>query len=279
MNGPARRRTHAPHDASPSVRAPTRKPITLKKLKRRHACIVFCFVTAALLIAGWFLFGCRVKRIVVEGGTIISEEAVLDAAKIKNGRHLYALDTDKIGNDVAAISPYIKRVTVTRALFGEVHIRIEEYDGAYYVEHENAYYILSDSLRVLDKTEDIADCLAKAEIRVILPEIKEAKVGKALVFADKTKSTTVRQTLESFSAFSYRDMLLWIDLSSEFAVTANADDRYRLILGNTSELDEKLTLTAESIRHLSQNMGGATGTLYAAIPGEVSFEVTGVAGG
>lgn len=279
MNDPARRHAHAPHDASPSARAPAHKPITMKKLKRRHICIVFCFVTAALFITGWFFFGCRVKRVVVEGGTIVSEEAVLDAAKIKNGRHLYALDTDKIGNAVAAISPYIKRVTVTRALSGEVRIHVEEYDGAYYVEYENAYYILSDSLRVLDKTEDIADCLAKAEVCVILPEIKEAKVGKALVFADKTKSATVRQTLESFSAFSYQSLLLWIDLSSEFAITANIDNRYQLILGNTSDLDGKLALTAESIRHLSENMGGATGTLYAAIPGEVSFEVTGVAGG
>lgn len=209
----------------------------------------------------------------VECGTIVSEQEIRQIADIKEGRHLFAVDLQKMESEVKKTSPYIKHVSVKRVFPNSIKIHVEEYVGAYYVEFDNAFWILSDSLRVLEQTEVLEDRLTNGMHRISLPEIQEIVIGKEILLKEKAKLPVVRKILDAFSDIEFPLPILYIDMSSEFNITANVADRYHLVLGNSKDLDTKLSLCIDSMHHLTENMSGASGILYAAIAGEVSFKV------
>ena len=250
-----------------------------KNLRRRNFMIVFLFTAAALILAVWFLFGWRIRAVSVENNVIVSDEAILDATGVRVGRHVFSVSKKKVAETVASLSPYVKSVTVRRTLSGTLRIAVSEYDAVYYVEQEDGYLLLSDSLMVLEKTDDIADCLAKAEIRLSLSGIKKAEIGKTLTFTSTDARTATRATLRTIAASPLAGEITSLDLSNRFAIKAEISDRYLLLLGSAEALADKLSLCADTLRYLDENMRGVTGTLYAAIPGEVSFSATGVSDG
>ena len=83
-------------------------------------------------------------------------------------------------------------------------------------------------------------------------------------------------SLTVFQKFSFTEPLSQIDISEKFNITAVIQNKYKLIYGNTERLEEKIQFSLRTIRYLSENMYGVSGTIYAAKPGEASFEITGV---
>ena len=250
--------------------------VTGRSLRRRNALIVFLFCAVTALLVILFLSGCRIQTVVVENASAVSEQSVLEAAGIKAGRHQYAIDKSEIAADIKAISPYIKSVTVKRRLPAELHIVVEEYEPLYYTEYNGAYWILSDSLLVLEVFPEEASAAQKAVTHLILPEIKACEVGKTLTFTDESDAAAARECLTTFQSFSFEEPLSLLDVSEKFNITADIANKYKLIYGNSERLAEKIEFSLRAVQYLSENMYGASGTIYAAKPGEASFEITGV---
>ena len=252
-------------------------PVTEKSLKKRNFFIVFGFTSVTLLCVIFFLFGCRIKTISVENTAIAEEEAILEAIGIKTGRHIYAISKEKISAAAAGTSPYIKAVTVKRRLPSKLRIVVEEYEPLYSTEHDGAYLILSDTLRVLENTPDKAAAAEKAGTLVILPEIKTAEVGKTLVFTDQDDGNAAAVILSVFHDAAFPDKPAWIDVSEKFDITANLMNKYTLFYGDSEKLSTKIETSLRAIRYLTENMYGVTGNLYATGNTGASFEITGVA--
>lgn len=250
--------------------------VTGKRLRRRNALIVFLFCAVTSLLVILFLSECRIKTIVVENASAVSEQSILESAGIKIGRHQYAIDKSEIAADVKAVSPYIKSVTVKRRLPTELHIVVEEYEPLYYTEYNGTYWILSDSLLVLEVFPDEASAAQKAATHLILPEIKTCEIGKTLTFTEESDGKAAMDSLAVFQKFSFTEPLSQIDVSEKFNITADIQNKYKLIYGNAERLEEKIQFSLRTIRYLSENMYGVSGTIYAAKPGEASFEITGV---
>ena len=250
-------------------------PVTEKSLKKRNFFIVFGFTSVTLLCV--ILFGCRIKTISVENTAIAEEEAILEAVGIKTGRHIYAINKEKIAAAAAETSSYIKAVTVKRRLPSKIRIVVEEYEPLYYTEHDGSYLILSDTLRVLESTPDKAAAAEKAGTLVILPEIETAEVGKTLIFTDQDDGNAAADILAVFHDAAFPDKLTWIDVSEKFDITANLMNKYTLFYGDSEKLSAKIETSLRAVRYLTENMYGVTGNLYATGASGASFEITGVA--
>ncbi|PWL98388.1 MAG: hypothetical protein DBY04_04145 [Clostridiales bacterium] len=250
--------------------------ITGTDLKRRNFLIVFFFCAITLSLVIWFLSGCRIRTVVVENALAVSEQSILDAADIKIGRHQYAIDKSDIAARVKAVSPYIKSVTVERHLPTELSLIIEEYEPLYYTEYNGTFWILSDSLLVLEVFPDELSAKERAQTLLLLPEIKSCKLGAPLEFADESDDKAARESLAVFQESLFPEPLSSLDLSEKFNITANMQDKYTLIYGDMQNLKEKIQFSLRTVRYLSENMYGVTGTIYAAKLGMASFEITGV---
>lgn len=253
-------------------------PVTEKSLKRRNFLIAFGFVSVTLLLVVFFLFGCRIQTISVENTAAASEEAIREACGIKTGRHMYAVSKEKIAAAAANTSPYIRSVTVKRKLPSTLRIIVKEYEPLYYTEYNGSYLILSDTLLVLEQTADKSAAADKAGVFVVLPEIREAEIGKALAFTDADDAKITAEILAVFRGASLFESLSWLDVSEKFNITANLQNKYTLFYGDYENLSEKISLSLRAVHYLTENMYGVAGNLYAMGTSDVSFEITGVAG-
>ena len=249
------------------------------KILRRKFFIVFFMSVAAISVTFSFLFFFRVKTISVLHNQKITEEEILTAADIPLNRHMFSVNAKKAESSVLSLSPYIKSVNVKRKFPSEIVIESVEYTADFYVKIEEKYYLVSDSLLILEEISEseLSDTEA-AELR--LPEVNtdEEKfgIGKKIVFLEKTDRETIPLLMKTLSESSLFDSFTKLYLDEEANLTAVVDGRYTIRFGNKKDLEEKLALCEEAVVYLTENMASITGTLYAWTSEKVTFEITGV---
>ena len=252
------------------------KNITVRTLKRRNFLIIFGISAATILLVVWFVVFCRVKTITVKNNLTITTETILSAAKIKENRHLFSIDLDKVESAVETISPYIRSVTAERNIPSEITITVEEYSADYYIVLEDICYLLSDSLFVLEEIP-LSESETQTGARLTLPEIKEIQVGSTIVFEEKENMTYILNLLSFFGNSTLSDTITVLRLAEKADIRAEIDTHYEIRFASANGLEKKLSLCEESIAYLRKNMYGVKGILHAETTDEVTFELTGVA--
>ena len=249
------------------------------KISRRKFLIVFFMTSAAIAITFSFLFLFRVKTVSVLFNKKIPSEEILAAADIPLNRHIFSVNAKKAESSILSLSPYIRSVSVKRIFPSQIIIESEEYTADFYVCIEKKYYLLSDTLILLEEIDEseITACGA-AELR--LPEIntdpKKFGFGKKIVFAEKEDKEFIPQLMETFAKSRLSDSFTHLYLDEKANLTAIVNGQYTLKFGNKTDLDQKLRQCEEAIEYLSENMPSVKGTLYAWTSEKVTFEITGV---
>lgn len=174
------------------------KKLNLKKRANRRKRLVWLAVAAScLLMVGflvwlvWFSQVLAVKKVVVEGGQITSQDAVILAAKVDVGKSLASVPTGKIAEQVEQLVT-VDRAKVTRRWPDTVVIKITEptqiyqrlVDSKYqWVDPSgNVFYTsatATKSVIVVESETDDQRLLADvAEVVKSLPESWKSRVAK-----------------------------------------------------------------------------------------------------
>ena len=248
------------------------------KIFRRRFFIIFIMAVSALLISFCFIRFCRVKTVTVRNNMAVNTTVILENASIKANKHLFAVNLQNIEAAVLKSSPYIKSVEVNRSFPSEIVIEVVEYEADYCVCIMNKYYLVSDTLLLLEEISE-AEIGTHPSALLKLPEIntseKKFGIGKKLVFMEEEDGKLVKEVLKTVSQSFLTDCLTSLALDEEANITAIVNDRYTLRLGNKKELDKKIAMCEESIAYLQENMPSITGTLFAWTTKQVTFEMTG----
>ncbi len=264
------------------------KPITPFGFRARKFSILFIFSSLAIFGAVYFLFFCRVKLVTIENENVVSEIAILDAAEIKKGQHLYAINEGKIERAVIAENPYVKSVSVNRKLPSTLQISVEEYNLAYYVEYAEQYYLLTDELLVLEMTTP-EKAAAKGAIPLMLPKFKDPSattenpnppkvlsIGETVVFYTKSDFAWSKTLLNAIENTDFAEKITKIDLSDPFSLKLEVSGQYTILLGNERDFEKKLARVERALSYLEENMTALTGILHAEQDAPVTFSFTGV---
>lgn len=251
---------------------------TTGKILFRKYFIVSLMTVSAVLISFCFFRFFRVNAVTVCNNVAVETEQILENANIKINKHIFAINTNKIEANILKTSPYIKSVYVKRNLPSEITIEIEEYEPNYCVQVLNKYYLISDTLLVLEEISE-GEMITHSATLLTLPEIntdeKKFGIGKKLVFVEQDDGDFVIEVLKIISESVLSDSFTTLALHEEANITATANSQYTLRLGNKKELAKKLSMCEESIAYLQTNMPGVTGTLFAWTTKQVTFEITG----
>lgn len=199
-------------------------------------CVIFGVACAAIFF--------NTSEIRVEGCSIYEDYLIRECSGIEMEQNLYSIDQKAVEDSIIAQYPYIKSVNVELHFPSTVTLVVEEEVPTYYFELCGQYYILSESLRVLEITDNLnetavpdADLL---NIRTL--NVSYAVAGHQIVFEDVGYYSYAQKMLSTFENSQIADHITLVDFSDKYNIYVIYDHRYRIEFGSVEDIAKKITI-------------------------------------
>lgn len=214
-----------------------------KKVRR-----VFFYVFTALFLCAVFTVICvvlffRTKYVEVIGNDFYPSGEIIASYDFSGSPNLLLLSESKIENQVILKNPYIKKVTLKRDLPDTAILEVVEEAPKYYTVIADEYFVLSDSLRVIErfKTEEEFQTLAARLIRLDTPPLRSAIVGSKLGLARDPNYDYMLDLVTQLQSSYFGPYINSIDATDKFHISIIVfDGRYRISFGDSTDLEVKL---------------------------------------
>ncbi len=221
------------------------------------------YIAVAIILFTVFIIGCgaiflRVERVNVVGARRVDPHGIVDASGIQAKDNLYGVDRADIAAAVMERFPYISDVHVSRLLPTTLQIEVSEDRPIYYTSICGEYFVLSSTMRVLEKTADFAyiETFEPALKHLLIPDCIYAVVGEEIVFANRSVSVYAKELLVKLEIAEMFDQLTEIDFSKRFSIYVTYCDRWRIYLGDSGDIDTKLTFAGMMIETFDEEQSG-----------------------
>lgn len=212
---------------------------------------VLCFVSLFMTVVYKTVF--VVRDFEVTGSSRYSDTEVFEASGIEEGDNLYSFSKTVCEDEITFKCPYIRSVEITRNVPKSVTIAAEEDSEMFFANVWGDYLVLSPSLRVLGTIEK-ADAREAGLVELVLPAVSYSVSGRSIEFVSARDERFIRNILNEVSSSELftSGMLDKIDLSDEYAVTAQSSGKYLMKLGGETDCDLKLKMAYHTIVSLAE---------------------------
>ena len=218
--------------------------------------LIVLFMLAVALFFGSRLFA--VQNIIVDGLDHYTYSQILEAADLSKGKVLLFISEDKLSQILSEKFAYIKSVKLEKQYPDTITITLEEETPQFYIEIQGEYFLLTKSLKVLERYHNEAKLLEIAPnaqfIRV--PTVARAVVCHPLEFASDSKSRHTDEALELLLESRLYPGVTDIDFSNRFDMIIVYDNRLEIHLGSFKEYDAKLDLALGMVHTYSEKATG-----------------------
>jgi cell division protein FtsQ len=203
--------------------------------------IVLMLIIPTIKIATNYLV---IGEIRVEGSSLYSEAELLDAGGLDIGAGLPILKSSHAEKSVMEALPYIQSCEISFELPNVLVFHLVDEAPALYASIEGEYYVLTSSMRVLERTDD-PDALSGL-IYVELPRVSRAMVGEEIVL----EGTSVEYITEFFNLIKESELdgrIARVYFDKKFDIVASVDGKFRVLFGSPSEMELKIASVAKMI--------------------------------
>ncbi len=213
-------------------------------------------VVVALVLGMAIFFKVDEKNAKISGVEKYSAWEVWQASGIQDGDNLLTLNKAKIAARIMSELPYVANVRISITLPDTVNIRVEELTESYAVQAaDSSWWLIASDAKVLEK---ITEANAANYAKLVGVQITDPKPGKtAVAFEPEPEvgpdgetipvtvygseklqaATAVLQELERNGVL---DVIKLVDVTDIYAIQLWRGDRFRVDLGDTTRLDEKI---------------------------------------
>ena len=208
--------------------------------------LVFFLVAVLIFLCGYLFF--KAKDIRIEGNSLYDSASLLRETGITQEDNLFSVNESVLQEKLTVRFPYIRKVTVKRKLPTTLVIRVEEDSPLYYTEIMGDYFLLSSSLRVLERTKSAGEFTTGTNglLPVKIPQIKYAIVGNELVFPRDATYRYLTDLLSSLARTPYYGRIGTVDVSEKFNIRLYLNDaRICVSIGGTEDLEAKLSFLSK----------------------------------
>ena len=201
-----------------------------------------------------------VRTIEISGDVdMFNEGDIVEAADVGEGDLMILHPNFLIKSAIREKLPLVGDIKITKTPFGKLKINVSVGEVDFYTKIGDKYYAIDEKLQVLDESTKRSKYSAYGAAYVIIPEVREPQIGKALVFYDTVEETdTEGETLyevkeESYYAYvsgflsalkeSESGFLKQTDciiINERFDVKLIFGLKYEVRFGGVSNLDAKL---------------------------------------
>lgn len=201
--------------------------------------VLLTVVAAAVAFSAYAIS--RGGWISVRGESPYTSEEIVTASGLEGGRAIFS-DTRAAGEKIVAAKPYIREARVSRLLFFIV-INVKADEPEYFLEVSGDYFITSGDLRVIDRLHSESEAKALGAVRLELPDLSTAVVGRYAEYGSEGKNGYVTEMLELIKSKEYADAVTEIGLASQYDdAYITFYDRCRIVLGSINGFEEKMNI-------------------------------------
>lgn len=228
-----------------------------KRNRKRIARIMYVLLFTAVITVFVILclnFFFRVENIELTGTSRYSREDIISLTSISEGMSIFSASNRSLSGVNERLA-YIKEFRVIRKFPDTVVIEALEDTPRYYAELYGEYFILSDELRILERTFEEPKREDNALIELLLPQINSALVGRTIEFPTDVSQRYVTAYIDALEASPMYERANAFDLRDRFNLALIASDIYIVKLGNGDELGTKLTAVAGMLGHAVMSDG------------------------
>jgi len=239
---------------------------TVKKSKNRSRKSAALAFVCIFLIAVLGLYFCTsklffVKKIVVknvsadEKDTSVpyTSEEMLSGLGINIGDGLYSFNKKDAQNSAKYNLPYIKEIKISRRWPSTLVAKAELEKAAFYMSVSDELYILSDGLKVLEKTTDAEKIELGALMLLKTGKVDNCIVGEMLGI-DSDLAAIISELTAILEENSILNKVEFIDVSDKFDISLMYESRFEILLGDSKNLKSKI----EFMKRIIDDRGDAT---------------------
>lgn len=240
-------------DTFERLMAKKRHKIIFRRINYILISIVLCFVFIIVCMA-LFL---KIENIKVVGNERYSEEQIVTSSGISVGQNLYAINKKSAKGLIMSDYPYINEVVIRRTLPSTLTFRITEEIPIYYTEICGEYFVLSSTLRVLEKSEENPNLDREDKlVLLLLSDVKSAVVGQEIEFTKQLAFDYISTFIKNVTEHEIATELTEIDISAKYNIYVTYQNRFRVYLGDNSETEMKLTFAKLMINEFNPEQSG-----------------------
>ena len=214
-------------------------------IERRRGLVlaVICILLFAAVVGIIYRLVFVVKSINIIGSEHYTKEEIISSAGIAEGINLYSFRASSVVSSITLRCPYISDVTLERRIPSTVNITAEEDTPAYYATIYGEYKLLSAGLRVLETVD--AEEIPEGLLKLKLPTVSYAVAGRRLEFDSEKRDGDINELLKAVRESELADRITVIDLRDRYYVSMICDSKYKLIIGENTDVDSKLRVAAK----------------------------------
>ncbi len=218
---------------------------------RRDKAKLLIFCIGLSLVLALLIFTVKISsnylvidEIRVEGSTLYTEGEILAAGGLAMGGRLPLLTASDAERAILGNLPYLKTCEIRFELPGVMIVNIIDEAPEMYTEINGEYYILTLSMRVLERALDQEDL--SGLLYVELPRISKAMVGEEIVL-EGTENDYITEFFRLINESDLKDRLGVVYFDRKFDIVASVDGKYRVLFGSPSDMALKIVTVSKMI--------------------------------
>ena len=269
----------------PSVTYTQPLPFNLNKLLLQLTVVIAVVLAVVIGLSVFF----NVERVVIYGNEAYSAWTIQEASGIENGQSLLGIGRPRACGKIITALPYVKTARIGIKLPDTVNIYIEEFDVSYAVEAaDESWWLITSSGKIAEQIDKAAanNYARILGIQLVGPmlgeqavalEVFEPEATEAEASTEETEAPLITVTandrlkaalliLESLEANEIVGEIASVDVSSIFNLELMYGQRYQVKLGDTSQMDKKISQMKQSVAQLNEYQSGILDVSYTTWP-------------
>ena len=275
----------------PAVTYTQPMPFNLNKLLLQLTVVIAVVLAVVIGLSVFF----KVDRVVVYGNKAYSAWTIQEASGIEGGENLLSFGRTRACGKIITALPYVKNVRIGINLPDTVNIYIEEFDVSYAVESADGIWWLMTSGGKI--TEQINKSTANSYTKIVGVQLDNPSVGnQATAKEEPVQEATPEETADPLSteeatapavivtandrlqaalllldSLELNDIVgevASVDVTSLFNLELMYGQRYQVKLGDTSNMDYKISMMKKSVAQLNDYQTGILDVSFTTWPDE-----------
>ena len=301
---PTAPRRSRPVRQRPVKRAESQVVYTPPKSFNKYHLLLGVISVAAVVLAltlGMSIFF-KVENIHIAGAEKYSAWDIREASGIQEGDNLLTLGKAKVSGKIIARLPYVEKVRIGIKLPDTVNIEVEESDITYAIQAEdNGWWFINSQGRVLDMTTGIiAEYFTKIEgVKIMIPvtgqqavaftgqtvptepegetdpnaptDVTEAPTAPVDVVNATEQLNVAIAVLQNLERNGVVGEVTSVNVKDLYNIELMYEDRYQVLLGDTSQLDRKVRSMREAVQQMSDYQQGILDVSFTIWPDKVGY--------
>lgn len=211
------------------------------------ALVIVIAVTVTLMLTVFF----NVAAVKVIGSSIYSENAIISASGINNGDNIIRMSKDDIAENITKKLPYVKSVTVSKALPDTVGIKVTPATESYTILTDDGFFVADKDYKVLRSVSEKSEKL----VSIVGLNVKAPAAGSLLTFNDKQQRDVLNRLVDMCDAHNFE--LKYIDIKSLVDIKFVINGKLYIKLGSYTEMAGKLTHLNEMLKSVDDNVSAS----------------------